>query len=489
MRASVATPLARLGSRVAVGALACWLPALASSEPRLLRTAAPLDEPRGYCIDIAGFGPTLRLEDPLQAHTCKYGEPLEDQLFEPAPDGSAIRASEYDRCLTAAALEPGAALQVRACANTRLQRWTLADGRLRPEARTELCAAVPAASGEITGTPPLISPAYRRQNLALERCSDASLERVAFRWSARSERPSAAADVVRDGMTAEVAAALAAFGHEFDGDIARQTAAIYAPVPRVYDPDEITIIKDLAYGSHERQHVDVHTGTVHRSSTPVPVVVVFHGGGLVGGSRTATANVADYFASIGYVGVNGGYRLAPGATWPEGARDVGAAVTWLREHVGEYGGDPERIFVVGISTGAFHAATYVFRPELMPTGTARAAGAVLVSGPYTFDFATPSPGELAYFGKDSSRWPEMVVIGHVSATDIPVLLTTAEWDNPRYTGPFSELFAELVLEHHVVPRYYQSLGHNHSSQLLSVGTNDTSVSARIVDFIEHTPSP
>ena len=42
-----------------------------------------------------------------------------------------------------------------------------------------------------------------------------------------------AADSVRAGMPADVAAALAAFGHEFDGDIARQTAAIYARVPRV----------------------------------------------------------------------------------------------------------------------------------------------------------------------------------------------------------------------------------------------------------------
>jgi acetyl esterase/lipase len=296
-------------------------------------------------------------------------------------------------------------------------------------------------------------------------------------------------DVVRDGMPAKVAAALAAFGHEFDGEIARETAAIYASVPHVYDSSDIKVIKDLAYGPEERQHVDIHVSMGRRSSTPAPVIIVFHGGGLVGGSRAATANVAEYFASIGYVGVNGGYRLAPRAPWPEGARDVGAAVTWLHEHALEYGGDPNRIYVVGISTGAFHAATYVFRPELLPPGTARAAGAVLVSGPYTFDFAKPSPGEVAYFGKDASRWPEMVVIGHVSRADIPVLLTTAEWDNPRYTGPFSELFAELVQRHHVVPHYYQSLGHNHSSQLLSVGTSDTSVSARIVDFIEHTPSP
>jgi acetyl esterase/lipase len=304
---------------------------------------------------------------------------------------------------------------------------------------------------------------------------------------AAAQPPSA--DVVRAGMPAKVAAALAAFGHEFDSDIARQTAAIYASVPRVFSTDDIKVIKDLSYGPHEKQHIDIHVTKAGRTSTPAPVIVVFHGGGLVAGSRTATANVADYFASIGYVGVNGGYRLAPGAPWPEGARDVGAAVTWLREHAGEYGGDPSRIYVIGISTGALHAATYVFRPELLPAGTARAAGAVLVSGPYTFDFAKPSPGELAYFGKDASRWPDMVVVGHVSRTDIPVLLTTAEWDNPRYTGPFSQLLAELVQRHNVVPHYYQSLGHNHSSQLLSVGTADTSVSARIVDFVEHTPAP
>jgi hypothetical protein len=79
-----------------------------------------------------------------------------------------------------------------------------------------------------------------------------------------------------------------------------------------------------------------------------------------------------------------------------------------------------------------------------------------------------------------------VIPGHVTATDVPVLFTTAEWDNPRYTGPFAQLYAELVLEHHVVARYTQSLGHNHTSQLLSLGTADTSVSAQLVDFIERT---
>ena len=455
----------------------------ALASPALLRTAAVLDEPRGYCVDISGFRETLRLDDPLQAHTCKYGAPHEDQLFDVDATG-AIRTREYDRCIAAADLEEGAKLLARPCANSRTQRWSLSAGRLSPAARPELCVSLQGERGEIAGTPILISPVYRRRDLALARCGDPLDSLQGFRSSAPDERSISAADVARSGMTHDIAARLAAFGREFNGPIAAETAQIYAAVPRVYEPAEINVTKDLAYGPHERQHIDIHTGTMHRSPVPAPVVIVFHGGGLIGGSRAATTNVADYFASIGYVGVNGGYRLAPDHKWPEGARDVGAAVTWLAAHAAEYGGDPAQIFVIGISTGSLHAATYVFRPELMPAGTARPAGAILVSGPYSFDFANPSPGELAYFGEDRARWPQMVVPGNVTRSDIPVLFTTAEWDNPRYLEPFADLFRELVVEHGATPRYAQSLGHNHSSQLLSFGSADASVSREVVDFIE-----
>ena len=447
----------------------------------MLRAVHALDEARGYCLDISGSGPTLDLGAPLQAHTCKGQSPIDDQLFELA--GQQLRASEHDRCLAVEALELGAPLHLRACSDSRLQRWRFSDGRLSPASRPELCVALAAVRGEPWGTPRLVSPAYRRQSLALAACEEAAATRTAFRWLSPAELAPSAADKARTGMPHEVATALAAFGRDFDGAIAQQTAALYASQPHVYEQAEIAVTKDLAYGPHERQRVDIYT-RARRPAEPVPAIVVFHGGGLIGGSRGATTNVAEYFASLGYVGVNGGYRLAPDAKWPDGARDIAAAVGYLRDHVAEHGGDPERIYVAGISTGALHAATYVFRPELLPADAARAAGAILVSGPYTFDFATAGRGELAYFGEDRARWPEMVVTGNVTRTDIPVLMTTAEWDNARYTKAYAELFHELVVKHGVTPRYLQSLGHNHSSQLLSVGTADQSVSSIMVDFIE-----
>lgn len=460
-------------------------PAVGRADVGLLRTAHALDEARGYCLDVAGVGATLRLDDPLQAHTCKYGSELDDQRFEPIA-GGAIKASRYDRCLAVTALEPGAKLVVRSCTSAPTQRWAFIWGRLTPDSKRDLCVSVASTKGEIAGTPALVSPVYRRRDVTLEHCDDEQQARQSFRWSQPDERTISSADVVRTGMPADVAKQLAAFGTEFDGEIAGQTTKIYASQPRVYEPGEIKVTKNLAYGPHERQQVDIHTATVRRSDRPMPVIVVFHGGGLIGGSRAATTNVADYFASLGYVGVNGGYRLAPDAKWPEGARDVGAAVTWLKSHAAEYGGDPEQIFVVGISTGAYHAATYVFRPELLLPGTARPAGAILLSGPYSFDFKSPSKGELAYFGEDAQKWPDMVIPGHVTRADVPVFFTTAEWDNARYLWPQAAVYNELVEKHKARPRYKQSPGHNHSSQLLSVGTPDTSVSRELVDFIERT---
>ena len=52
------------------------------------------------------------------------------------------------------------------------------------------------------------------------------------------ERGLGSADVVRGTMPADVAKQLAAFGTEFDGEIAGQTAKIYASQPRVYEPAE-----------------------------------------------------------------------------------------------------------------------------------------------------------------------------------------------------------------------------------------------------------
>jgi hypothetical protein len=114
-------------------------PAASYADAGLLRTVHALDEARGYCLDVAGPPENLRLDDPLQAHTCKYGAPLDDQRFERTADG-AIRAAIYNRCLAAAALEPGAHLLLRGCTAAPAQRWSMTWGRIARR-RSPICVS------------------------------------------------------------------------------------------------------------------------------------------------------------------------------------------------------------------------------------------------------------------------------------------------------------------------------------------------------------
>src|SRR6202008_973678 len=112
-----------------------------------------------------------------------------------------------------------------------------------------------------------------------------------FRWSRPDERGPSTAEVARSGMPADLAKQIAALGFS-EGNIP-QTYKLYASQPRVHEPSEIKGMKGGAYGAHRRQRRAIHTATLRRSERPVPIIAVFHGGGLVGGMRENTSTFAD----------------------------------------------------------------------------------------------------------------------------------------------------------------------------------------------------
>ena len=65
-----------------------------------LRIIGPLDEERGYCLDIPGHLSGMRLETPMQAHTCKHGIWNLDGRFDSAAlVNGQVRMPEYELCL------------------------------------------------------------------------------------------------------------------------------------------------------------------------------------------------------------------------------------------------------------------------------------------------------------------------------------------------------------------------------------------------------
>jgi acetyl esterase len=88
-----------------------------------------------------------------------------------------------------------------------------------------------------------------------------------------------------------------------------------------------------------------------------PVLVFFHGGGMVIGSMQDYDGVARLIADAsGAVVVNVDYRLAPEHPYPAAVEDAWAATCWAAEHASELGGDPSKVIVAGDSAGGNLAA-------------------------------------------------------------------------------------------------------------------------------------
>jgi len=105
-----------------------------------------------------------------------------------------------------------------------------------------------------------------------------------------------------------------------------------------------------------------------------PAILFVHGGSLVSGDRKdePLAAIAQSFADQDIACALMSYRLAPEHAWPDQPDDVAAAFFWLKQHIADRGGDPNRIFLFGHSSGCLLVSivaadsTYLGRYGLHP---------------------------------------------------------------------------------------------------------------------------
>ncbi|MDD3895097.1 MAG: alpha/beta hydrolase [Syntrophomonadaceae bacterium] len=108
---------------------------------------------------------------------------------------------------------------------------------------------------------------------------------------------------------------------------------------------------------------------------PMPVIVFYHGGGWVAGSLNTHENVCRKLAKgSNAIVISVAYRLAPEYPFPAGIDDSYAALQWVAENAGSFGGDATRIAVAGDSAGGNFAAivTQMARDNNGPAITAQA---------------------------------------------------------------------------------------------------------------------
>jgi triacylglycerol lipase len=296
--------------------------------------------------------------------------------------------------------------------------------------------------------------------------------------------PPAAADT-----RADVGAArrdIASFGKEWNPEVSSETAKLYAELHRNIDSSGITQIADVSYGPHAQQKLDLYVPS-QGFDEPGPVLVYLHGGAWTGGDKIAAdsdgfiyANVGRWIARVGGIGVVANYRLLPDAKWPSGADDVRLVLDWVKMNVGEHGGDPNIVIVMGSSVGAMHLASYLFyAPAQLPGGPGIKA-AILASG--AFDANTESHTTRAYFGENGAANLPLNLVDSYEGPTVPIFLWSAQYDVPFIETGVAEMYAKLCRKYAQCPVFTQLRGHNHASPIMSIDSADTSVTDALIGF-------
>lgn len=125
---------------------------------------------------------------------------------------------------------------------------------------------------------------------------------------------------------------------------------------KAQEPKKIAVTTDVSYrtGNSESWKLDIMQPENFGEAGLRPAIVIVHGGGWAGGSKTVDVYrglMMDYTLQ-GYVTLNVEYRLTGEAGFPACIEDVKCAIRWLKAHAAELRVDPDRIGVYGHSAGA-----------------------------------------------------------------------------------------------------------------------------------------
>ena len=286
-------------------------------------------------------------------------------------------------------------------------------------------------------------------------------------------------------MPAEIAAKLQEMGRVIDPP---KTVALYAPLQQKEPYPGVRIERDVKYGAAARNLLDIFVPET--AASPRPVLIFVHGGAFVGGNKRTTPtspfydNIMLWAAKNGFVGVNVTYRLAPQAPWPAGAQDLATAVRWISDRIGERGGDPARIYLMGHSAGAVHVSSYVSHPEFHEVKGGGLAGAIMVSGIYDLTATPLAETQHAYFGTDPARYAERSSLAGLARTSIPLMLAAAELDPEGFVLQFDLMKHATCRRASGCARALLLPQHSHMSEVYSINTEDMRLTDQILDFVK-----
>jgi acetyl esterase/lipase len=254
-----------------------------------------------------------------------------------------------------------------------------------------------------------------------------------------------------------------------------------------------------AHPPHERQVLDVYSP---RDAKNLPVVFWIHGGGWQTGDKTSIQIKPQAFVDKGFVFVSTNYRLLPNVDMATIVRDIARSIRWVHDHIAGYGGDPERLFVMGHSAGAQLAALVCIDDRYLKAeglSLAIIKGCVPVDGD-TYDVPAiietaetrrrvhgqpqAKYGHREKFGNDPAKHRDLSAVAHVaSGKGIPPFLIMHVADHPD-TSAQAQRLASALKSAGVPVRVYGAQESTHNKINADLGVPGDPGTKALFEFID-----
>ena len=186
---------------------------------------------------------------------------------------------------------------------------------------------------------------------------------------------------------------------------------------------------DVPYGPTKDEVLDIFPA----EAGGAPIAVFIHGGAWQRGDKGAASYPAESFVPAGVTYIATNFSLIPPSTLDEMVRQNRAALAWVYRNAERFGGDPDRIFVLGHSSGghltAMMACTDWEDSYALPADLIK--GAVCLSGMYDLE-----PVKLCYrngyLKLDEDGWRRNSPILNIPDNAMPLIVGCGEYDADEF---------------------------------------------------------
>lgn len=229
-----------------------------------------------------------------------------------------------------------------------------------------------------------------------------------------------------------------------------------AVVPK--DMGAVRIAQDQKFAEGPRGGLDLYAPRGTQADARLPVIVFLYGGSWNSGEKASYSFAGFALARRGFLVAIPDYRLHPEVRFPAFLEDGAAAVRWLRANARRFGGDPDRLVLVGHSAGAYNAAMLALDPQWLGRDRSAIRGWAGMGGPYSF-LPLDSAATIASFG-GTPDLPATQPTAFVDRGSPPALLITGAKDTlvrPRNAERMAAAYAAAGMP--VETRIYPDVGH------------------------------